>query len=164
MRVLLLSAYDAHSHRRWREGLVAAFPEWDWTVLTLPPRNFAWRIRGNSLSWAFAERRLLQQSYDLMVATSMTDLSSLRGLVPALTRLPTLVYCHENQFAYPEGRQQLGRVESMMVNLYTLLAGDRVVFNSVWNRDSCLDGIQGFLKRCRTPCRPGWLRISPKRA
>ena len=25
MRVLLLSAYDANSHRRWREGLVAAF-------------------------------------------------------------------------------------------------------------------------------------------
>jgi glycosyltransferase involved in cell wall biosynthesis len=155
MRVLLLSAYDALSHRRWREGLVAAFPEWDWTVLTLPPRNFAWRIRGNSLSWAFAERRLLQRSYDLMVATSMTDLSSLRGLVPALTRLPTLVYCHENQFAYPEGRQQPGRVESMMVNLYTLLAGDRVVFNSVWNRDSCLDGIQGFLNKMPDAVPPG---------
>jgi hypothetical protein len=25
MRVLLLSAYDAHSHRRWRQGLVAAW-------------------------------------------------------------------------------------------------------------------------------------------
>jgi glycosyltransferase involved in cell wall biosynthesis len=147
MRVLLLSAYDAHSHRRWREGLVAAFPEWDWTVLTQPPRNFAWRIRGNSLSWAFGERAQLQQSYDLLVATSMTDLSTLRGLVPALARLPTLVYCHENQFAYPEGRQQPGRVEPMMVNLYTLLAADRVVFNSVWNRHSCLDGIQCLLNK-----------------
>jgi glycosyltransferase involved in cell wall biosynthesis len=147
MRVLLLSAYDAHSHRRWREGLVAAFPELEWTVLALPPRNFAWRIRGNSLSWAFGERVLLQQPFDLLVATSMTDLSTLRGLVPALTRLPTLVYCHENQFAYPQGRQQQGKVESMMVNLYTLLAADRVVFNSSWNRDSCLDGIQGLLKK-----------------
>jgi len=147
MRVLLLSAYDAHSHRRWREGLVAAFPEWEWTVLTLPPRNFAWRIRGNSLSWAFGERALLEQPRDLLVATSMTDLATLRGLVPALARLPTLVYCHENQFAYPEGRQQPGRVESMMVNLYTLLAADRVVFNSAWNRGSCLDGIRKLLKK-----------------
>jgi glycosyltransferase involved in cell wall biosynthesis len=147
MRVLLLSAYDAHSHRRWREGLVAAFPEWDWTVLTLPPRNFAWRIRGNSLSWAFGKRTLLLQPYDLLIATSMTDLSALRGLVPSLARLPTLVYCHENQFAYPEGRRQPGRVEPMMVNLYTLLAADRVVFNSVWNRHSCLDGIQGLLNK-----------------
>jgi glycosyltransferase involved in cell wall biosynthesis len=147
MRVLLLSAYDAHSHRRWREGLVAAFPEWQWTVLTLPPRNFAWRIRGNSLSWAFAERERLAQHYDLLVATSMTDLSTLRGLVPSLTRLPTLVYCHENQFAYPEGRGRTGSVESMMVNLYTLLAADRVAFNSSWNRDSCLDGIRCLLKK-----------------
>jgi glycosyltransferase involved in cell wall biosynthesis len=81
------------------------------------------------------------------VATSMTDLSTLRGLVPALTSLPTLVYCHENQFAYPQGRGQSGRVESMMVNLYTLLAADRVAFNSTWNRDSCLDGIRCLLKK-----------------
>jgi hypothetical protein len=48
MRVLLLSPYDAHSHRRWRKGLVAAFPDWQWTVLTLPPRFFLWRVRGNT--------------------------------------------------------------------------------------------------------------------
>ncbi len=155
MRVLLLSAYDAHSHRRWREGLVAAFPEWEWTVLTLPPRNFAWRIRGNSLSWAFGERALLERPCDLLLATSMTDLSTLRGLVPSLTQLPTLVYCHENQFAYPEGGQQPVRVEPLMVNLYTLLAADRVIFNSAWNRDSCLDGIQGLLKKMPDAVPPG---------
>jgi glycosyltransferase involved in cell wall biosynthesis len=155
MRVLLLSAYDAHSHRRWREGLVAAFREWKWTVLTLPARNFAWRIRGNSLSWAPGKRALLERHCDLLLATSMTDLSTLRGLVPALTQLPTLVYCHENQFAYPHGRQQPGRVEAMMVNLYTLPAADRVVFNSFWNRDSCLDGIQGLLKRMPDAVPPG---------
>ena len=134
---------------------MATFPEWEWKVLTLPPRNFAWRIRGNSLSWAFGERALLEQPCDLLVATSMTDLSTLRGLVPALTRLPTLVYCHENQFAYPEGRQQPVRVESMMVNLYALLAADRVVFNSVWNRDSCLAGIQSLLKKMPDAVPPG---------
>jgi glycosyltransferase involved in cell wall biosynthesis len=155
MQVLLLSAYDAHSHRRWREGFVAAFPAWEWTLLTLPPRNFAWRIRGNSLSWAFGERALLERRYDLLVTTSMTDLSTLRGLVPALVRLPTLVYCHENQFAYPAVRQQPVRVESMMVNLYTLLAADQVLFNSGWNRDSCLDGIQGLLAKMPDAVPPG---------
>jgi glycosyltransferase involved in cell wall biosynthesis len=155
MRVLLLSAYDAHSHRRWREGLVAAFPEWEWTLLTLPPRNFAWRIRGNSLSWACGERALLEQCYDLLVTTSMTDLATLRGLVPALTRLPTLVYCHENQFAYPEGGQQPARVEPMMVNLYSLLAADQVIFNSGWNRDSCLDGVRVLLDKMPDAVPPG---------
>ncbi|MFC6979090.1 tRNA-queuosine alpha-mannosyltransferase domain-containing protein [Microbulbifer taiwanensis] len=54
---MLLSAYDADSHKRWRRGLVAAIPEWQWTQLTLPPRYFSWRIRGNSLSWGRGRRR-----------------------------------------------------------------------------------------------------------
>ena len=94
MRILLLSPYDTISHRRWREGLVAAFPQHDWTVLTLPPRHFSWRVRGNSLSWAMSELPSLQRPYELVVATSMTDLSALRGLVPPLAGVPALLYFH----------------------------------------------------------------------
>ena len=146
MRILLLSAYDAHSHRRWRQGLVAAFPEWRWTVLTLPPRFFSWRVRGNSLSWAYSERKTLEQSFDVLVATSMTDLSALKGLVPALASVPALVYCHENQFAYPD-RRDGQTVEPRVTSLYTLLAADRVIFNSAWNRRSFLDGARTLLRQ-----------------
>jgi glycosyltransferase involved in cell wall biosynthesis len=146
MRVLLLSAYDAHSHRRWRQGLVAALPEWQWTVLTLPPRYFSWRVRGNSLSWAFSERDTLEQPFDVLIATSMTDLSALRGLVPALASVPALVYCHENQFAYPDRRERQA-IEPKVTSLYALLAADRVVFNSAWNRKSFLDGARAMLQQ-----------------
>lgn len=146
MRVLLLSPYDAHSHRRWREGLVAAFPDWQWTVLTLPPRFFLWRVRGNSLSWAFSEREILEQDYDVLLATSMTDLSALKGMVPSLAQLPTLLYFHENQFAYPDRRDQ-PRSEPGVVSLYAALAADRVIFNSAWNRDSFLRGAADFLQQ-----------------
>ena len=44
-RVLLLSPYDAMSHRYWREGLKNTFTEYEWVELTLPPRYFNWRIR-----------------------------------------------------------------------------------------------------------------------
>jgi glycosyltransferase involved in cell wall biosynthesis len=155
MRILLLSAYDAHSHRRWREGLVSAFPDRDWSVLTLPPRHFNWRIRGNSLSWAFAERECLDQPRDLLIATSMTDLATLKGLVPGLAAVPTLVYCHENQFAYPTGREATTRLEPRMVNLYSVLAADRVVFNSAYNRDSLLAGVQALLDRMPDAVPPG---------
>jgi len=146
-KALLLSAYDAISHRLWRQSLLTMFPDIDWTVLTLPPRNFAWRIRGNSLSWAFNHRRLLTDNYDFLVVTSMVDLSALRGFVPELARLPTLVYCHENQFAYPIGEQQFVSVEPQILNLYTALCADRLVFNSEWNRQSFLSGARKLLKK-----------------
>ena len=155
MRILLLSAYDAHSHRRWRHGLVAAFPDHDWTVLTLPPRNFSWRIRGNSLSWAFAVREVLEQSCDLLIATSMTDLSALKGMVPSLAAVPSLLYCHENQFAYPARPAARDCHEPKMVSLYAALAADRVLFNSEYNRQSFLQGVQAFLDRMPDAVPPG---------
>jgi glycosyltransferase involved in cell wall biosynthesis len=146
MRILLLSAYDAHSHRRWRQGLVAAFPEWQWTVLTLPPRFFSWRVRGNSLTWSFSERATLEQPFDVLIATSMTDLSALKGLVPSLAGVPALVYCHENQFAYLDRRERQPN-DPKITSLYTLLAADRVAFNSDWNRESLLEGARAFLRQ-----------------
>jgi glycosyltransferase involved in cell wall biosynthesis len=154
-RILLLSAYEAHSHRQWRETLTAMFPEKHWTCLSLPPRHFAWRIRGNSLSWAFNHRELLGDNYDLVIATSLCDLSSLRGFVPALAETPTLVYFHENQFAYPVGDDQHASVEPQIINLYTALCADHIAFNSHWNRDSFLTGVSGLLKKLPDHVPPG---------
>lgn len=145
MRVLLLSAYDAASHRRWREGLVRYLGDYRWTVLTLPPRNFAWRSRGNALTWACGEREKLSRDFDLVLATSMTDLASLRGMVPPLAKTPSVAYFHENQFAYPEQADRREYLNYKLTNLYTALAADRVLFNSVFNRDSFLEGIRGML-------------------
>ena len=147
MKILLLSAYDAASHIYWRKGLVAQFPEHDWQVLSLPPRYFSWRIRGNSLSWAFGEQAVLSQSYDLIIATSMTDLSALKGMAPQLATVPTLVYFHENQFAYPESGREFGSVEPKILNIYTALAADRVLFNTEYNRSTFLNGSRKLLKK-----------------
>ncbi|AWF82099.1 DUF3524 domain-containing protein [Microbulbifer sp. A4B17] len=148
MKVLLLSAYDADSHKRWREGLVKAFPEWQWTLLTLPPRYFSWRIRGNSLSWGRGKpAQVLKQGWDLIVATSMTDLSALRGLVPEIVGVPTVVYFHENQFAYPVSSDAFRSIEPQLLNIYTALACDLVLFNSEYNRRTLLEGTEKLLKR-----------------
>ena len=156
MRILLLSAYDSRSHRRWREGLVNALPEHDWTVLTLPPRWFAWRIRGNSISWGIGQRELLQRGYDRVLATSMTDLAALRGLVPRLAPIPALVYFHENQFAYPPGEHPIHPpIEAQLVPLYSALAANRVLFNSAWNRDSFLQGARQLMRRMPDHVPPG---------
>jgi len=147
VKILLLSAYDAASHQRWRKGLEAQFPDSHWTQLSLPPRYFNWRIRGNSLSWGFAEQAALNGDYDLLIATSMVDLSALRGFVPALGTVPTLVYFHENQFAYPMSSRQHKGIEPQMVNLYSALCGDLLVFNSDFNRQSFFEGTAALLKK-----------------
>jgi glycosyltransferase involved in cell wall biosynthesis len=148
MRVLILSAYEAQSHQQWHQGLVQHCPDWDFTVLTLPARFFAWRIRGNSLSWAFGETRAqLEAPYDLIVATSMVDLSALKGFVPALANTPCWVYFHENQFAYPTTEHHHKSVEPQMVTLYSALAADGISFNSEFNRTTFLDGVAALLKK-----------------
>lgn len=175
MKILLLSAYDAESHAYWRKGLYQAFPEHDWTTLTLPARHFSWRIRGNSLTWSQREdsANVLAQPYDLCIATSMVDLATLRGLVPNLSRVPTLLYFHENQFAYPlsenpsgsknsdpktetksrtelkAGQRNAGHknVEPQMVQIYSALAADSLCFNSDFNRQTFLTGVSDLLKK-----------------
>jgi len=145
MRILLLSAYDAASHRIWREGLVRHLGEHEWTVLTLPPRFFAWRFRGNALTWALGERDTLDRDYDLVLATSMTDLAGLKGIVPSLAATPSIVYFHENQYAYPEQHERKEYQNYKLTNLFTALAADRVLFNSRYNKDTFLEGAHGLL-------------------
>lgn len=123
----------------------------EWTVLSLPPRFFSWRIRGNSLTWAFGHRHVLEQHYDCVLATSIVDLSVLRGMVPALTGRRTIVYFHENQFYYPSSPQAeikyQNAVEAQLVNLYSALCADRVVFNSDSNRQTFLQGVDDLLAK-----------------
>ena len=147
MRVLLLSAYAAGSHVHWRDSLRAMFPDWEWQILELPPRHFSWRVRGNPLSWAISERATLEAGYDLLIATSMVDLATLRGLVPVLGTIPAALYFHENQFAYPANVRQRSLLEAQMVSLYSALAADRLLFNSHFNRSSFFAGLTELLDK-----------------
>ncbi|MDT8377098.1 MAG: DUF3524 domain-containing protein [Mariprofundaceae bacterium] len=154
-KILLLSAYDAVSHQQWRKGLVAALPEYDWTVLTLPPRHFSWRIRGNSLTWGLSGDDAFRQGFDLIIATSMTDLSALKGMRPSLAAVPTLLYFHENQFAYPESGMEHGSVEPKITSIYAAISADRIAFNSDYNRRTFLRGSRALLNRMPDHVPPG---------
>ncbi|MBU2985903.1 DUF3524 domain-containing protein [Saccharophagus degradans] len=145
--MLLLSAYNTASHHYWCEGLMAQFSQYEWTYLSLPARYFAWRMRGNGLSWTYENHAELHQPYDLIVATSMVDLATLRGLNPQLHNVPALLYFHENQFAYPVSKQQADIVAAQMVSLYSAITAQRIVFNSEYNRSTFFDGLAALLKK-----------------
>lgn len=146
---IIISPYHANSHRLWAEGIAAGCSSFDWEILALPPRFFRWRIRGNPLALLyeqpFADRL---HAANLLVVTSMTDLATLKGLSSAVSQLPSCVYFHENQFAYPQNSQAENRyqVEAQMVTIYSALAADIVIFNSKYNRDTFLEGAQDLLR------------------
>lgn len=147
-RAWLLSAYHGDSHAWWTDWLIAAIDTVDWQLFSLPGRHFRWRIRGNPLSWWDA---LPQDTPDLLVATSMVDLATLRGLHPRLAGVPALYYFHENQFAYPNSAEQHRSVDPQMVQLYGALASQSVLFNSAYNRASFLQGVHDLSQRLPEP-------------
>ncbi|MEJ1464776.1 MAG: DUF3524 domain-containing protein [Candidatus Sedimenticola sp. (ex Thyasira tokunagai)] len=148
----LLSAYRADSHAAWGDWLVSSQQQYEWQRFELPGRHFRWRIRGNPLSWLDL---LPETPPDLIVATSMVDLATLKGLHPRLAQVPCLYYFHENQFAYPVTEQQFRSVDPQMVQLYGALAADRVAFNSSFNRESLLNGIDQLLAKMPDCVPPG---------
>ena len=155
MNILLLSAYDAQSHRYWRETMVQSFPEFDWQVLALPARHFSYRVRANPLNWLAVNSAALAKHYDLVVATSTVDLATLRGICPALAHVPAWLYCHENQFAYPDNPAHsvpdAHRLAAQMVFVYACLAAQAISFNSRWNHDSAMAGIRKLSSRLPEP-------------
>ncbi|MFO8029137.1 MAG: DUF3524 domain-containing protein [Cyclonatronaceae bacterium] len=141
--IWLMSAYRTDSHARWADWLASAHPHVNWKRLELPGRRFRWRIRGNPISWL---NRLPASTPDLIFATSMVDLATIKGLHPRLAHVPAWYYFHENQFAYPLSEHQTNKVDPQMVQLYGALASERLFFNSEFNRRTFLDGVFELLR------------------
>jgi len=150
VRVLALNAYHGGSHRdfidRWSGGSRHAF-----TVLTLPPRHWKWRMRHAAVHFASEAQRLTDggATFDAVVCTDMLNLAEFAGLCPApIARLPRIAYFHENQLAYPtRGAPDERDAHYALTNLTTALAADRAWFNSAFNRDSMVDGLAALVDR-----------------
>lgn len=140
--ILLLSGYHAASHRYWCDQLQLGLPDFDWTVVTLPDRHFYWRIRSNALTFASRHPELMQQRYDLVVATSMVDLCNLRGLLPHFANVPTVLYFHENQFAYPQRKPNSNLINAQLTTVYSAMSAQHLLFNSRFNRESFFAGAE----------------------
>ncbi len=146
MKCLLLSGYDADSHIEWREQLVELLAQLghQCDVLAAPPRHFSWRVRSNGL---WLSQRVESFDYELIIATSMVELTSFKALRPELAKTPTVLYFHENQFAYPDTEDMYNRVHIQLSSIMSALAADCLLFNSHYNRDSFLRGARQLAKK-----------------
>ncbi len=155
MRILLVSPYHGGSHASWAQGL-ERHSRHTVELLTLPDRFWKWRMHGGA---ATLGRRFLadHQRPDVILATDMLDLTTFLALTRAVTAdIPAVLYMHENQLTYPlpaerdagPMRRQGGERDHhyAFVNFSSMLAADRVVFNSAFHRDAWFHALPRFLR------------------
>ena len=150
MNILLIEPYWTGSHRAWADGLRTNSSH-DVEVLSLPGTFWKWRMEGGAVELSkrymanFSDR-----TPDLILVTDMLDLSTFLALTRrATSSVPTAVYFHENQLAYPwnvRDRDAAARKEKRfaLINYRTALAADAVLFNSTYNMESLLGGLPTF--------------------
>ncbi len=104
-------------------------------------------MAANALNFTQLYKAQLNRSYDVLIATSMTDLAAVRGFYPHLAAIPNLLYFHENQFAYPRNPRQSGMPTVRLNSLMAAYLADEVIFNSDYNRRSFFSGTNQFLPK-----------------
>ncbi len=95
----------------------------------------------------FAEEILRLQNqgenWDILFCTDMLNVAELKGLLPTTARaIPIVLYFHENQFTYPNRKNQVRDLHFPFSNFVSALAADRNWFNSRFNLESMLEGIK----------------------
>lgn len=151
LRILALEPYYGGSHRAVLDGLVAHVDA-DWTLLTLPPRKWKWRMRGAAITMAEAAREAAlpddEAPFDLVFASTFLNLAEWRGLAgAALACVPAVVYFHENQLVYPNRHTAEWDLQFPLTNITTALSAECCVFNTRWNLDTFVAGIPGFIRQ-----------------
>ncbi len=180
MRVLALEPYYGGSHRGFLDGWRVRSGH-DWTLLTLPPYKWKWRMRHGAVTFASEIGRKMKsgERWDCLFCSDMLNLAELRGLAPTvISELPTVIYFHENQITYPVRMEKERDFQFGMTNITSALAADQVWFNSRFHRDEFLGAIPRFLNRMpdhrpldvverirarSVVCRPGVPCVSPPR-
>ncbi len=145
MRILLLEPYCGGSHRAWAKGY-AACSRHDVTLLTLPARFWKWRMQGGALTLA-EQARSLSARPDLVLASDMLNLPAFLGLTrDFLSGVPAALYCHENQLTYPCPPGETRDLTYGMINWLSMLAADRVFFNSRYHLADWFEELPRLLK------------------
>ncbi len=148
-KILALEPFYGGSHQAflddWQQHSRHTF-----TILGLPDKFWRWRMRHSALYFArqlrdeFAGR----MDWDIIFCSDMLNLAEFLGLAPPeLRKLPTIVFFHENQLAYPVHDAAKRDSNAILNNFVSALAATEIWFNSRHNRDTLLTGLPGFFQR-----------------
>ena len=149
LRVLALEPYHGGSHKAFLDGWMQ-YSQHEWTVLSLPPWKWKWRMRHSAITLASQTSEKIREggNWDIIFCSDMLNLAEYLGLVPqSIQKLPSIVYFHENQLTYPVAHPQEFDFHYVLTNLITALAATEVWFNSLYHQNIFLGELRGFLKR-----------------
>ena len=148
MNILALEPYYGGSHKAFIDGL-SKVSRHTWTLLTLPAHKWKWRMRHSAITFADQVTELLKNEKrpDLVFCSDMLNLAEFTALAPVeISRLPKVIYFHENQLTYPVRLEDERDYQFAMTNLTSALAADAVWFNSRFHMKSFFDALVKFLK------------------
>lgn len=148
MNILALESYYGGSHKAFIDGL-SQLSKHNWTILTLPAHKWKWRMRHSAITFAQQAAELLTKgkSHDLVFCSDMLNLAEFIALAPVeISRLPKVMYFHENQLTYPVRFEDERDYQFAMTNLTSALTADAVWFNSRFHMNSFLEALVKFLK------------------
>lgn len=143
--ILAFESFDGGSHKQFRETL-SQHSEHNFNWVTLPPRDWKWRmtIGAKELVQKAEEGGCFNQLPEVIFTTSILDVAALRALLPHSFRtIPLVLYMHENQVAYPT--HDARDATFAFINLNSVLCADKVLWNSKWNLESFINGIDKLL-------------------
>jgi glycosyltransferase involved in cell wall biosynthesis len=148
MKIALLEPFYTGSHQYWCEQLLKHSCH-EISLFKLPGVHWKWRMHGAAIELA-KQLNQSHQSFDLILCSSMMDIALLKASLKK--QRPIICYFHENQFAYPSSKndrdKELERdLHYSFTNYTSALISDLVIFNSQFNQNSFLNGLEAYLKR-----------------
>ena len=151
MNVLLLGPWTRNPTRHFADGL-AAHSRHDIRIVTRTARSGEMQAGALALAEK-AHDATRAWTPDLLVATDRVDLPALLALTRRdFAHVPVLYILHESQLTYPERAATdpdgIGRdLTYAFINVLSMVAADRVVFNSQFHYDEVFGALPGLLGR-----------------
>jgi glycosyltransferase involved in cell wall biosynthesis len=106
-------------------------------------------MRHSAITFASRAEELLnkRQCPDMLFCSDMLNLAEFTALAPVeISKLPRVIYFHENQLTYPVRVEDQRDYQFAMTNLTSALAADAVWFNSTFHMNTFLEALVKFLK------------------
>ena len=142
--LLIIEMFYGGSHQQLIECLLTIAP--DSTLLTLSDKKWHWRARCGALQ-LLPQLQTVSRPVNTLFMTAVGSLPEVVALCPPLHGARKVLYFHENQLVYPTQSAKDRDYQFGYNQIMSALMADLVLFNSSYNLQSFVGGIDSFLSK-----------------